>query len=96
MFSVKKGLMRVCLEVRAINYCVFCAFVSRWFFSSLFSRVRSVLSVSTPDVFKVVFIIYIIVFVSRVKDGNFGLLRNRLKFINFQILRIISSTSSGA
>ena len=46
--------------------------------------------------YQYVVIIYIIIFVSRVKDRNFGLLRNRLKFINFQILRIISSTSSGA
>lgn len=47
-FSVKKGLMRVCLEVRAINYCVFCAFVSRWFFSFVvLSRDEVFLSIST-------------------------------------------------
>ena len=59
---------------------------------------KGFLEVSFSDVFVPVRSnnIYIIVFVSRVKDRNFGLLRNRLKFINFQILRIISSTSSGA
>lgn len=56
---------------------------------------KGFLEVSFSDLFVV---IIIIIFVSHIKDKkpNFGLLRNRLKFINFQILRIISSTSSGA
>ena len=41
--------------------------------------------------YQYVVIIYIIIFVSRVKDGNFGLLRNRLKFINFHHAPTISS-----